>query len=411
MSASLRHLPRRLLPIAVALGALFYAIHGADLSKVQVALQRAPLGVLLLVSAAMALLNCGADTLAMYHVFRGFGLRLKFVDLYTIRAATYTLAVINYHAGQLGIIGFLHRTSKVPLSRASAYILFIVGIWVGLLMIFASGGALFGGPKGQAMLPVLGLFAIGVGIYWAMLRWPPRILLSPPPLHVPGSPPLPLSARLWRRALRIVGKLWEPLHEVGVAGHLRALVVRLPHLAVLLIWHFIALRCFRIEVPFHVAMLYLPVVFAVAALPISVQGLGTAQVVARYYFSEFAVPGAGGGDEAVLAYSLSMTAISTASNLLMGLLFLRRATRLGLAEATEQAARIEAQEQAAEQAVDDSESADPSGSDPSGSAPPAAAGSEGSQGSKGGASSTGALSQHLGEGELLAPEPRRLATF
>lgn len=346
----------------------------------------------------MTLLNCGADTLAMYHVFRGFGLRLKFVDLYTIRAATYTLAVINYHAGQLGIIGFLHRTSKVPLSRASAYILFIVGIWVGLLMIFASGGALFGGPKGQAMLPVLGLFAVGVVIYWAMLRWPPKILLSPP-AHTPDHS---FFGRLWRRALRLIGKLWEPLHEMGVVGHLKALVVRMPHLAILLIWHFIALRCFRIQVPFHIAMLYLPVVFAVAALPISVQGLGTAQVVARYYFSEFAAPGIGGGDEAVLAYSLSMTAISTASNLIMGLLFLRRATRLGLAEATEQAARLEAQEQAADEDADGSDS----GSSGSGDAP-----ADGGAGGGTGGGTGAMLSQQLEEGEPLGPGSRRLATF
>jgi len=325
-------LPRRLLPVVIAIAALVYAVHGIDLDKLQLVLRRAPLGTLLFVSAGMTLLNCAADTFAMYHVFRGFGLRLRFFDLYTIRAATYTLAVINYHAGQLGIIGFLHRASRVPLPLASAYILFIVGVWVALLMIFATFGALVGGPKGQALLPVLGLFALGLFVYAALLRWPPRFLRSPPPAE--RGPSAGALARLWQRAWRLVGTLWQPLSEAGLSGHLRALLVRLPHLGVLLIWHFIALRCFRVEVPFHLAMLYLPVVFAVTALPISVQGLGTAQVVARYYFSDFAAQsGAGGGDEAVLAYSLSMTAISTASNLLMGLLFLRRGTRLGLTAA------------------------------------------------------------------------------
>jgi hypothetical protein len=309
------------------------------------ALGQAPLGILVAVSVAMTVLNCGADTFAMYHVFRRFGLRLRFFDLYTIRAATYTLAVINYHAGQLGIIGFLHRACRVTLSRASSIILFIVGVWVALLMIFATGGALLGGPKGRALLPVLGLFAVGLFVYAALLRWPPRFLSELPP---PPGPHDSLLVKLWRRSSRLVSKLWQPLHEAGISGHLRALVVRLPHLGVLLVWHFIALRCFRIEVPFFLAMLYLPVVFAVAALPISVQGLGTAQVVARYYFSDFAAPGVGGGAEAVLAYSLSMTAIATASNLAMGLLFLRRGAGLGLKQAAEEAALAEAEEQAGE---------------------------------------------------------------
>lgn len=322
-----RSLIRRVLPVAVAAAALFYAVRGIPLEQVKLALERAPIGFLLGFSAVMALLNCGADTLAMYYVFRGFGLRLRFFELYTIRAATYTLAVINYHAGQLGIIGFLHRASRVPLSRASAYILFIIGIWVGLLMIFATFGALVGGPKGQALLPVLALFAVGIVVYAALLRWPPRFLRTAPPAYS-GDGPESFVSRVWRRLFVIISKLWAPLHEAGLYGHLRALVVRLPHLAILLLWHFVALRCFRVEVPFHLAMLYLPVVFAVAALPISVQGLGTAQVVALHYFRDFATDG--DGKAAVLAYSLSLTAIATASNLILGLLFLPRGARLGL---------------------------------------------------------------------------------
>jgi hypothetical protein len=337
-----RSLVRRIAPVAVAVAALVYAVHGIELSQLRLALQRAPLGIFLVFSAGMAIANCGADTLAMYYVFRGFGLRLRFVELYTIRAATYTLAVINYHAGQLGIIGFLHRVTRVPLSRASAIILFIVGVWVALLMIFATFGAVLGGPKGRALMPVLSLFAIGLAVYAVLLRWPPRFLRTPPPAYVDhGQGPEARLPRLRRRAFSIVSKLWAPLHEAGISGHLRALVVRLPHLAVLLIWHFVALRCFRVEVPFHLAMLYLPVVFAVAALPISVQGLGTAQVVAKYYFRDFAV--GSGGDEAVLAYSLSMTAIATASNLILGLLFLERGARLGLSMASGEADEIESQ--------------------------------------------------------------------
>jgi hypothetical protein len=56
--------------------------------------------------------------------------------------------VINYHAGQLGIIGYFTTGGVGTLPRASAYILFIVGVWVALLLLFA-GGSLFGGEKGQ----------------------------------------------------------------------------------------------------------------------------------------------------------------------------------------------------------------------------------------------------------------------
>lgn len=343
-----RPLWRRLLPLLVAGLALVYAVRGIPFVELQQAMTRAPLGFLLLVSAGMAVLNCSADTLAMYFVFRGFGLSLRFVELYTIRAATYTLAVINYHAGQLGIIGFLHRAGKIPLSRAGAIVLFIMGVWVALLMIFATFGAVLGGDRGRVLLPVLALFAAGLCLYAVLLRWPPRFLRLAATAAPTGN------TGLYARLLRLAAKVWAPLMEAGLRGHVRALIVRLPHLFVLLLWHFIALRCFQISVPFHLAMLYLPVVFAVAALPISVQGLGTAQVVAKYYFSGFAVgaSGEGGGEAAVVAYSLSMTAISMVSNLVLGLAFLPAGSRLGLEEAAaEAAADEEASERAAEPAA------------------------------------------------------------
>ncbi len=337
--------------MAVAALALVYAVRGIPFHALQHAMARAPLGLLLLVSAGMAVLNCSADTLAMYYVFRGFGLSLRFAELYTIRAATYTLAVINYHAGQLGIIGFLHRAAKIPLSRAGSIVLFIMGVWVALLMIFATFGAVVGGDKGRALLPVLAMFAMGLGVYAILLRWPPRFLRL-------GAAGLPAGATgLYPRLLRLAAKVWAPLMEAGLRGHVRALIVRLPHLFVLLLWHFIALRCFQITVPFHLAMLYLPVVFAVAALPISVQGLGTAQVVAKYYFTDFAAGVSGEGAEAaVFAYSLSMTAIATVSNLIMGLAFLPAGSRLGLEAAAAEAA-------AGEQSSD-AETADGDGSAP-----------------------------------------------
>lgn len=369
---SLLPLARRLLPFVVAISALLFAFHGIDLKQIQDTLSQAPLGLLVLTSVVMAIANCTADTLAMYYVFRGFNLRLRFFDLYTIRAATYTLAVINYHAGQLGIIGFLHRHAKVSLSRASAYILFIMGVWVALLMIFSTGGAFVGGTKGRALIPVLVLFAIGLVVYGFLLKYPPRFLREAPPAP---SPHEPLLLRLWRRLFQIATKLWAPLHEAGISGHLRALFVRLPHLFVLLVWHFIALRCFRVEVPVHIAMLYLPVVFAVAALPISVQGLGTAQVVAKYFFSDYAV----GGEAAVVAYSLSMTAIGTVSNLAMGLLFLRRGARLGLEDAADSAAR---ELEAGDSEAGDSEDRDPRHEPPT-SIPPAGGPSSATSGSGG----------------------------
>lgn len=316
---------RRLLPFLVAFLAMAFVISHTNLVSLQAALSRAPLGLLISVSIVLSAVNCAADTLAMYYVFRWFGLQLRYFDLYTIRAATYLLAVINYHAGQLGIVAYLHRVGRIPLSRAGGWILFIIGVWVGLLLLLASFGALLGGPQGRALIPVLLLFGLGVVTYVIILLTQPRWLRVPPE-SISTENRYGAPGRLVRRLWALLVAIFEPLLQAGVMGHIRAVMVRLPHLVVLLVWHYFALRCFGIQVPALTAMLYLPVVFAVASLPISVQGLGTSQLAAVFFFSAFAPD----GESTVVAYSLSMTAIGTVNNLLLGLLFLHRGTRLGL---------------------------------------------------------------------------------
>ena len=76
---------RRLMPLVVAIFALLIAVRGTDLTKLRAAMEHAPMGLLLVTSALMAVLNCAADTLAMFYVFRWFGLHLRFFDLYTDR--------------------------------------------------------------------------------------------------------------------------------------------------------------------------------------------------------------------------------------------------------------------------------------------------------------------------------------
>ena len=54
--------------------------------------------------------------------------------------------------------------------------------------------------------------------------------------------------------------------------------MRLPHIFVLLVWHFASLRMFGVAVTPSAALLYLPAYFAVSSLPINVNGLGVAQL-------------------------------------------------------------------------------------------------------------------------------------
>jgi hypothetical protein len=308
-----------LLPYIIALAALGWVFWTTDLDRLKAALAHAPFTLFVLFSAAILLANCAADTFAMHRVFGWFGCHVRYRDLLVIRASTYLLAVLNYHLGQAAIVGYLSRARGVPIRKASGWILFIIGINVGTLFLLASVGA----TKAQGELAILRLIPIASvagAITWAiLLRLRPRILAE-------------------RRVL-------APLFEMGVAGHVKGVLVRLPHVGVLCLWHFVSLRLFSIEVPVLDALMFLPIYFAAASLPLNVNGIGVAQIVAVTFFAPYSRDPSVDGRTAVIAYSLSTSVVSMLLQLGLGLACIRRATRLGLPhEAPEE---IEAQAAAA----------------------------------------------------------------
>jgi hypothetical protein len=307
-------LVRRLLPYAIALLALGWVLRATNLHELKRAVTHAPIGWFVVVSAVMLVLNCAADTFAMRSVFAWFGCRVPFVDLFIVRASTYLLAVVNYHVGQAAIIGYLYRARRVPFLRATGWILFIIGINVGTLFLIGSAGAAQADGELSILRLVPVVCAIGVVVYAGLLVWKPRFL----------------AAR----------SLFAPLFEMGVVGHIKGVLVRLPHIAVLLVWHFVSLRMFGVEVGVGEALLYLPAYFAVASLPINVNGLGVAQVVAIAFFARYVAVPADVVDLAkhkelqvagVTAYSLATSGVSIILQLCLGLLCVRRGTQLGLA--------------------------------------------------------------------------------
>lgn len=301
-------LAKRFGPYAIAALALGWVLRQTDLHALGEALKHAPIGWFISLSAVMLVLNCAADTFAMGSVFRWFGCRVPYRDLFVVRASTYLLAIVNYHVGQAAIVGYLYKAQKVPFLRATGWILFIIGINVGTLFLLASAGA-SNATGDLALLSAVPLACVvGVIAYAALLWMKPRILAE--------------------RALL------APLFEMGVLGHAKGVLVRLPHVLVLMVWHFACLRMFDIQVTPLSALLYLPAYFAVASLPINVNGLGVAQLVAIAFFAPYAVVPEGTRDPqvlqkaAVMAYSLSTSGISIILQLILGFACLRRGTRL-----------------------------------------------------------------------------------
>ena len=88
-----------------------------------------------------------------------------------------------------------------------------------------------------------------------------------------------------------------------------------------LVLHYQAAAAFGIHIPFGTLLTFLPVIFMVAALPITVAHLGSTQALWILFFSQYAPT------PRLLAFSLAAHLTFMLMNALIGLAFLRRAAR------------------------------------------------------------------------------------
>jgi hypothetical protein len=292
---------------AVTAGLLGWLLWRTPVSQVVAAARGAAawtVPVALLMVAAIYL----ADSFAIWKTFGWFLARLSLPQVLVVRGATYLLAAINYSVGQGAIVYFVHRATGAPVLRGVATVLLIMGINILALLLLTTVGLAIAPEVPHALRLVVALAYAGLAIYALALMLRPRWLAARP--------------------------IFDVLLGAGWSGHVRALLVRLPHIAALVAFQTLMLRAFGVVVPLPLAVVSLPVVFFIAVLPISVQGLGTTQAAMVFFFARFA-PGHRAAQEAsVLAASLVSQALSLGAQLLLGVACLRSRTGRDLRRST-----------------------------------------------------------------------------
>jgi len=257
-----------------------------------------------------------ADSFAIWKTFGWFLAELSLPDVLLVRGATYLLAAINYNVGQGAIVYFVHRVARVPVIRGVATVLLIMGINVLALLFLATFGLAAAPDVPHAVKLIVAVAYAGLAIYVAAVIAKPRWLASRP--------------------------LFDVLLGAGLAGHARALLVRLPHIAILFVFQIVMLRGFGVAVPILQAIAALPVVYLIAVLPISVQGLGTTQATMIYFFARYAAGDIHAQQAAVLTASLVGQAGTLAFQIVLGLACLKSRIGRAVTEASHEAQTAQA---------------------------------------------------------------------
>jgi hypothetical protein len=192
------------------------------------------------------------------------------------------------------------KKHDVGAARATGTALLTTGILLVELLLLAAIGSTVADAGGLPLAVIRKITAVGLlafALYLVLIRLAPPVLARRPVL--------------------------APLFDGGVSGHLKALLVRTPHVAGHILFQWFLLRMFGVAVPLSVAAALLPVLFVVGWIPIGIQGLGTKQVAAIALFAGYAT-GTNPEERAerVVAFSLSLTAILLFFNAVTGLAFL-----------------------------------------------------------------------------------------
>jgi Lysylphosphatidylglycerol synthase TM region len=238
------------------------------------------------------------DTFVLSRLIRWFHGPLPYRELLPVRAVTYLVSILNTQLAQAALALYIHRRFRTPLAQITSTVALMILLEATNLILFATVGAI--AFPGGAPLPLLALPLV-LGVVWLLLMSLARGKL--------GS----LSQKLSDSIVLSTFRRARPRHCAIILG-LKASVFCLA-----LLVHSQALAFFGIEIPLVRLMTFLPVVFLVAALPITVAHLGTSQAAWIFFFSSYAP------EADLLAYSLVSHVTFMLANGTFGVLFLPKA--------------------------------------------------------------------------------------
>jgi uncharacterized membrane protein YbhN (UPF0104 family) len=276
---------------SVAAVLLTLAIFALILSRVRFAalvdaLREADHAVFLALMIPNTLFYFAWDTLVLTVVIRWFHGPVAYRDLLPVRAASYVVGFFNTNLGRGAMAAYLSRRLRAPFLELGSTVIFLVLTEYTQLVAWAMLG-LFGfrAEVSRSLLAV----AAGVATAWLAVRW----LLAP---------------RAW--AIFRTFRLATPARFATIV------LLRAPMFLVSLCLHYYAAHAFGIHIPFSQLLAFLPVIFMLAALPITVAHLGTTQAAWIFFFSQYApVP-------RLLAFSLAAHLVFASTRALLGVLWL-----------------------------------------------------------------------------------------
>jgi glycosyltransferase 2 family protein len=240
------------------------------------------------------------DTLVLAVVVRWFHGAVPYRDLLSVRATSYVLGFFNTNVGRGALAAYLCRRLQAPFLELGSTVIFLVLTEYTQLVLWSMLGLI--GFRAEVTTSLLSVAAI-VAVFWVLFFVYTKLHLTP------------ARAIRWAFAPRE----WPLLRTFRLATAARygqVVLLRAPMFFVSLCVHYYAAHAFGIRIPFSQMLTFLPVIFMLAALPITVAHLGTTQAAWIFFFGQYApVP-------RLLAFSLAAHVVFASTRALLGVIWL-----------------------------------------------------------------------------------------
>lgn len=305
---------RRLLPPVITALIFAFIFRRIPFGKFVESLRGADYPRFLILMVPNSLFYFAWDTLVLALLMRWFHGPIRYRDLLPVRAVTYVVSLMNTQLARGAMAFYLTRQLRAPFFQITSTVLFSVLVEMAHLAIWATCGIL---SFPSQMPPGLFWLPIGFALFWvffllyARLDFAPwRVLVSVATRFAPS-----LRGRVRFRQWSI----FRTFDQAPLKRYVQLVLLRAPMFFVSLVIHYLALKTFGIEIPFVRMVAFLPIVFMLAALPITVAHLGTTQAAWIFFFRDYAA-----GSQ-LLAYSLASHLAFMLTRAILGLIFLPRA--------------------------------------------------------------------------------------
>jgi hypothetical protein len=295
---------RRLLPWILAIIIVAFVLWRTDIKEIGRHLQTINVGVYALFIITFSAINLAADTFATWKAYQVIAPEVRYPVLVAVRGASYLPTVINYHVGQAYLTYLMSKRYGVPIAVVTGGTLLSYATFLGNLVGLSAVSIPFADPKTASWVPraILPVVVMGL-LYLVVLKIKPEFFVK--------------------------RKLLAPLFRVGVAGHIKQMIWRLPHVLVLAGGLWIAYGFFKVQIPLVAAMGTIPIVLLVSALPLTPQGMGTRELVAIGLLTPYVAANVTGDRSApIVAAGTAWVVGCTLAQIIIGLSFTRTASQI-----------------------------------------------------------------------------------